>query len=320
MIPSEKPLISIVIAAYKNDFFLKEAIRSALNQSYPHFELIVSDDAASESTQSLVESFADTRCRYRKNAQNLGSAGNHLAAFAEAKGTFISILNHDDRWQRDFLARLIQPLIVNEDIAVSFCDHWVMNQEGTLLKEETDQTTRYWKRDQLAPGVHCPFDNLLLDQTIPLAMGAIFRRSVLPSTFFSQSAGPAYDLWLTYLLCASRKGAYYVPDRLSHWRIHPQNLTSQGGLDWCLGSSECWLTITRDPRMKSIHKQAHQKYAASICALAKWHLRRNHRFSALKYSFQAVWERFNWQSLSILGASLLPKKVIGWLAPSFRNS
>ena len=63
---SEEPLVSITTPTFNRPDYLKQAIASALNQTYQNFEIIVSDNASPESAQALVESFKDRRIRFHR--------------------------------------------------------------------------------------------------------------------------------------------------------------------------------------------------------------------------------------------------------------
>lgn len=266
------PLVSIVIAAYKSDheYFLA-AINSALTQTYSNIEVLVADDSPSDCLLSLVKSFNDSRIQYCNNILPLGVAMNHWKAFERAKGEFIAILNHDDWYLPSFVETLVSGLQEEADAVLAFCDHYVVDSRGNLNAPESDAISRIYGRNSLTQGLHRPFYGLVVAQTIPIAMGCIFRKDALPPTL-PIDAGPSYDLWLTYLLSRGGGAAFYVPNRLSAWRCHEGNLTSVGGLDWIEGSAKCWKAIARDPAFLGVIGVVKQKAATRYlsCAIKSW--------------------------------------------------
>jgi hypothetical protein len=232
--------------------------------------------------------------RYRRNQTTLGSAGNHDAAIREARGKYITFLNHDDLFEPEFLSKLVPPLEADPSLVLSFCDHHVIDAHGALLKEETDRTTRQWKRDLLSEGTHRPFDLLLLNQSIPLAMGTVFRKDKIPQGGIPVEAGPAYDLWITYALCATRGGAYYVRDRLSRWRVHPASQTSRAGRAWARGSAYCWAQIAGDSSLVAIREQAIDKSYWAFRGAAVNAIKSGNGFAALRLGFRALQARRRW--------------------------
>jgi len=242
-----------------------------LSQTCNDLEIIVSDDSPDDRLRNLAMSFSDPRLRYRHNQPALGVACNHWACFRESRGEFISILNHDDWIAPHFVDRLTDRLRRSPQAVLAFCDHWLIDDHGQRLHEASDQTSAIWGRDRLAAGLHQPFYDLLAAQTIPMAMGTVFRRSALPDDL-PEDAGPAYDLWLTYLLARCGAGAWFEPERLSAWRVHEGSLTSEGGLAWRLGAASCWHRISQDKAMGSIAMFARRKAAEGFygCSLRCW--------------------------------------------------
>jgi len=297
------PIVTIVTAAYKTQpDHLRAALDSATRQTFGAFELIVSDDSPDASLADIVSSFGDPRLRYQRNVSALGVAGNHWARFRDARGTYITLLNHDDVFEPAFLERLVAPLVADETLALAFCDHWVIDAVGQVLAEGTDRNSRKWGRSALAAGAHRPFGELLLRQTIPLAMGTVFRRSALPGRF-DETAGPAYDLWVTYWLCRTGLGAYYVPERLSHWRTHPTNLTSAAGSDWALGGAACWAAIAADPELRAIAPAARRRAALAYyeCARGAW--RAGQLGVARQFARHSLEQRVTWRGAVALALS-----------------
>lgn len=267
-----RALVSIVIATYQSRHdHLSAAIASALGQTWESIEIIVCDDSPNDALAAFVTGFGDPRLRYRHNAPPLGVARNHWVSFTEARGEYLVVLNHDDWLAPTFVEQLAQALHQQPDAVLAFCDHWIIDVRGRRRDADTDRNSDAWGRAQLAPGMHCPFPALVAEQTIPMAMGALFRRSALPRTL-PADAGPAYDLWLAYLLCRDGGGAWYVRKHLSAWRSHADNLTSGGGLAWLKGSATCWQAMSRDPLFRSLNHITRRKAALGFygCAVRAW--------------------------------------------------
>jgi glycosyltransferase involved in cell wall biosynthesis len=226
-----EPTVTIVVPTYRRLHYLREALASALAQTYKDFELIVSDDSSSDEIADYVASLKDPRLRYRRNAKNLGIAMNNYAAFSEAKGSYIASLHDDDVWEQGFLAALVPVLEADGEITVAFSDHYVIDENGHLLSERSDKSTHFFKRDQLQPGRHQPFIRpVVIDLVIPMVMAAVFRKSILEGAKYSPRVGGSYDYWLAYLAVKDGKAVYYVPQRLTRYRVHSQSGTMSRGV------------------------------------------------------------------------------------------
>ena len=122
-------LISVIMAAYNAEKTIEQAMRSVLNQTYPHWELLVIDDCSTDRTARLVESVAsqDGRVRLIRNESNSGVSLTRKHGLEEAKGTWIAILDSDDAWAPEKLEKQIRLQIEkNADLLFTgstFIDH-----------------------------------------------------------------------------------------------------------------------------------------------------------------------------------------------------
>lgn len=92
-------LVSVIMPSYNTENYIAESIESVINQTYPHWELIIVDDCSTDHTDSVVATYlTDTRIRYLKNDRNSGAAVSRNHALREAKGKWIAFLDSDDIW------------------------------------------------------------------------------------------------------------------------------------------------------------------------------------------------------------------------------
>ncbi|MCS6848836.1 MAG: glycosyltransferase [Anaerolineae bacterium] len=107
-----QPRVSIAIPTYQQERWLGEAIASALDQDYPHLEVLVCDDASPDATPEVVQAFMhDHRLRYVRHAHNLGRVANYRYALHHASGDWLLMLDGDDylidpHYIRDAVAQL----------------------------------------------------------------------------------------------------------------------------------------------------------------------------------------------------------------------
>lgn len=88
------PLISVIIPAFNNGHYLREAIDSVLQQDYPSVELVVVDDGSTDDTADVLAAYAGRLIsQYQDNA---GFASARNAAYRLSHGSFIAFLDSDD--------------------------------------------------------------------------------------------------------------------------------------------------------------------------------------------------------------------------------
>lgn len=149
----ENPTFSICIPNYNYAHYIGETIESVLNQTYPHFEIIVADNASTDDSVQVIESFKDPRIRLVKNRYNIGFAPNLQAATAPAKMDFINLLSSDDKMRPEALECYAEVLRAQGDDAqktVLFSDAYLIDAESRRIGYETNHLqafTRIHYRD-----------------------------------------------------------------------------------------------------------------------------------------------------------------------------
>jgi len=225
--------VSVILTVFEREKFLATAIGSVLRQTFRDYEIIVSDDSNLPAIRSCCESFQrpDLIC-YRSNPSRLGAPLNIRAALQEAKGRYIAILNDDDFWERDFLEKLVPPLAEDPQRVIAFSDHWIMDGAGKIDQRATDLNSRRYRRIDLARGdVDDPARFVLDKNGVPLAMAALFRQDALDLTLLRREVAGAYDLWLACALAATGGKFYYLPERLTRYRVHPASESARSSPD-----------------------------------------------------------------------------------------
>ncbi|MBE3591911.1 glycosyltransferase [Thermoanaerobacter sp. RKWS2] len=101
-------LVSVIVPAYNAEKYIGEAIKSVLSQTYPYFELIIVDDASTDSSVEVVRSFNDDRIRLIQHDKNRGPGAARNTAIEAAKGEWMAILDADDQWLPERLEKLMK--------------------------------------------------------------------------------------------------------------------------------------------------------------------------------------------------------------------
>jgi glycosyltransferase involved in cell wall biosynthesis len=226
------PLVSVIVTVYNRLQFLRAALQSVLNQTFRSFEIIVTDDSNSSAIRAICDAFRQPEIHYRSNYSPLGVALNLRSAISETRGKYIAILNDDDVWEIDFLELLVWPLEDSVERVLAFGDHWIVLEDGLIDVPRTDENTALYRRNILPKGEVLDWAMLaVLDQAIPLAMAGVFLKNAINWDLVVQEVTGAYDFWLTCLLASSRRPAYYIPRRLSRYRVHSSMETARRAPD-----------------------------------------------------------------------------------------
>jgi glycosyltransferase involved in cell wall biosynthesis len=318
----EQPLVSVITPTYNRPEYLKVALTSAVNQTYRNIEIIVSDNCSPESPQAIVESFNDPRIRFYRNSSNLGMLVNTIKTFKYARGKYVASLLDDDMWEPDFLAKLVPLLEENSDLALAFCDHYVINADGTLDMAATDKCTRAYKRHNLQQGIHQPFAlHALVNQSACPAIAGVVRKEIVDWDEFTNEIAGMWDVYLSYICCRTGKGAYYYPERLTRYRQHEQTETMQSGnrnneakIRKAKSEIFCYGKFLEDQNLAEFHPFFKQKWLHAHTTLAIGLMRSQQVQQARSYLYSALnQQKFNLRTLAALGISFAPKKLANHL-------
>jgi glycosyltransferase involved in cell wall biosynthesis len=123
------PSVSVVMPVYNVERFVAASIDSVLAQTYSDFELIIVDDGATDGSVEICRGFADPRIRII-HQRNRGLAGARNTGIAAARGRFIALLDSDDIWLPDKLARHVAHLEADLGLGVSYTGAALIDEAG----------------------------------------------------------------------------------------------------------------------------------------------------------------------------------------------
>jgi len=126
-----KPLVSIGMPVYNAGELLHGSIQSLLAQDMADFELVICDNASTDSTADICREYAerDSRVRYHRNEQNLGALGNFDRVAELAEGRYFMWASHDDWWDPRFISACLQPF-GKHDIVLAYPKTRIVEPDG----------------------------------------------------------------------------------------------------------------------------------------------------------------------------------------------
>ena len=167
--PSSSPRVSVCLPVYQGETYVADAIRSIQNQSFHDFELVISDNASTDRTESICREFSeqDSRVRYFRADKNQGLAWNHNRAFELSRGEFAMWIGHDDRLDPTHLERCVTELDRNPAAVLCYTNSNDIDAEGAVTakidlptigdssrpSDRYSQTVQYEKRCDVVFGL-----------------------------------------------------------------------------------------------------------------------------------------------------------------------
>jgi GT2 family glycosyltransferase len=103
------PLVSISLLAWNGEKYINECLNSVFNQTYPHLEILVIDNASTDGTIDYLKNLANKpNLKIVFNKKNVGFAAGHNQGIRETKGEFILCLNQDVVLDKNFIQKAIE--------------------------------------------------------------------------------------------------------------------------------------------------------------------------------------------------------------------
>lgn len=291
-------LISIIIPTYNRAKVVGRAIHSALQQTYPHTEVIVVDDGSSDNTAEIVRTL-DPRVNYLPQT-NQGASAARNNGIKLARGSYIAFLDSDDFWNSDKLEKQLACFHQYPDIGMVDTNVRFLDAQGTTV--DPPREFIYVK-----PAQNRMRDLAYLFQYPYLGTPTVMiRKSILDTVgYFDTSLKTAEDIDL-WLRVAEVAPAYYLAEKL----------TTVCQLDAGLSTNLVTYTdnlcvidnfLKRNPRfapqhpwlVRRVYATVYYKYGVAL-------LQGGNKPAAQKMLLQSLQHKPGWRGTKALLKSLLP--------------
>lgn len=196
--------VSIVICSYNNKAYIARAIRSCLKQSFKNLEVIVVDDASTDNSRKIIESFGDKITPVFLD-KNVGVAEASNIGIRNALGSYIIRVDSDDYIQENTILFLSEILNQNKDIGFVYADHLRVDEDETVLNRVKLDT---------------------IDKLYKHGAGIMFRKSYLEQLgLYDSQYKNAEDFELLSRYIKNFNG-FHLPLALYRYRRHDSNMTN----------------------------------------------------------------------------------------------
>lgn len=220
MSAAARPAVSIVLATYNRRDWLRLAMDSVLEQTYPDLELLVMDDGSTDGTPELLDEYArrhpEERFRFSRH-ENMGQARTLNRGYEMARGDILGYLSDDDLLVRGAVARLVDEMRADPEAVAVYPGYRMIDERGEIV-------------DTVRPIQYSPVEAFRLHDTI-IGPGGLVRREILEG---SGGWDPQWH-WMGDLILWMRIGlagrAIRVEHPVASWRRHPGGITIETSLE-----------------------------------------------------------------------------------------
>ena len=120
-----KPLVSIITPVYNSDQFIKKMIMSVKKQTFKNWELILIDDCSKDNSLKILNYYKNSKIKVFKNKKNIGAGLSRNLGIKKAKGRYITFIDSDDYWHKNYLQKTLNFLRKNNYHFVFSSYYWV---------------------------------------------------------------------------------------------------------------------------------------------------------------------------------------------------
>lgn len=220
---TDRPLVSVIMAAYNGARYVGSAIESVLDQSYPAVELVVVDDASTDDTVGVIERYvaaAPDRVRLTRLTRNSGPCHARNVALEQCRGDLVCWLDDDDLWKPTKVERQVSVMLERPEVGLVYTYFDAFDSETGAVLEWSDGR-RDNEGDILA--------DLFMVGCFVGSVTVMFRRAALDlrDTLLRErdfSFGDDYYLWL---MIALDWQVARLPEILALYRRHAGNESSR---------------------------------------------------------------------------------------------
>ena len=223
------PKVSIVIPVYNGSNYLKEAIDSALAQTYENTEVIVINDGSNDKgkTDKICKSYGN-KIRYFKK-ENGGVASALNMGIEKMEGKYFSWLSHDDVYYPNKIEKQIEYLSKNyDDKKILFCDYELINEKGEHI-----QFVKFDHKELKEKPEYALLRGCINGITLFIPKSAFDKYGEFDETL---KCTQDYDMWRRFIKSYKFE---HIPIIITKTRIHPQqdsnknpNVITEGNKLW----------------------------------------------------------------------------------------
>lgn len=222
-------LISVVVAVYNVEKYLRRGLASLQNQSYHHLQILLIDDCSSDSSLKICKALAkeDRRIEVYQMPTNQGIAAVRNYGIRQSKGEYICFFDPDDYVEFDFISSLYDSIVEN-NTKISVCNVYRQDDNGIEYTDHSLSITHLSSEELFKTTMkHCSFG----------VWNKLWHHSLFEDFTFKERIRSGSDLD-TYKLIFRVKYVSYVCEPKYHYQYNPKSVSRLTSLETRLGRLE----------------------------------------------------------------------------------
>lgn len=243
-------MISVAIATYNGQEFIKEQLLSILNQTMPVDEIVICDDQSSDDTVKIIQELLCDKIYLYQNEKNLGYKLNFKKALSYCKGDYIFLCDQDDIWKPNKVQTMIEIMQNHPEIKALASTYDLIdelsNEKQIDINRKYSNKNMYKCKVKDNALVKVPFERLVVENSFQGC--ALCVRKQVNEKFQRCFSVDFHHDWLINILASEQNGMYFLNVPLFHYRIHSKNTIGLKGNVTLKGMDHLVSTNTVDAR------------------------------------------------------------------------
>lgn len=229
---NKHPLVSIVFTSYNHHEYLRQALESLINQTYPNLEIIIVDDCSTDGSQLILKEFEHHKninlILSKSNSGSYVKASNYGASFATGK--YILFAQCDDFSEVNQIQTLVSVLEGNSNVGVVFSKSNLIDKEGAKFSDDfigrEIRFKRKVKKDEVIKGGEMK-EFLSYSCVIPNLSAALIRHDLFKEVHGLSDRYLVVADWEFWLELSEKTNFHYLSKPLNNFRQHETTIRSE---------------------------------------------------------------------------------------------
>ena len=231
------PRVSVIVPNYNHARYLPKRIESILSQSFTDYELILLDDASTDKSISVLDSYKDPRITRVFGTQNSGSAFKQWnKGVGLATSDYVWIAESDDCSDPAFLETLVRLLDSNPHLGIAYCASLIIDERDSPVGIAEEMYIKLpcaarWSNDYVNGGLDECKNYLILKNTIQNVSAVLFRKQAYVDAGMADETLKLAGDWKLYARILAASDIAYCAAPLNFYRTHDENVRSKSMRD-----------------------------------------------------------------------------------------
>ena len=216
------PLVTVIIPTFNRPKYFKEALDSALSQSYRNIEVVISDNSTDDATEQLVKGYDDARIKYfRHEGFNAHDNWNFARSYNNPAAEYVNWLMDDDLFYTKKLETMIEVYRNNPDVSLVTSKRNIIDATGKIIGEVPTPFKTSEKMDGIKAGeiLFSNFQNYIGEPTTVLIRKKFLRDNDLCWNADERGFFNLIDM-STWCQLLTQGNLYFIDEVLSSYRAH----------------------------------------------------------------------------------------------------